>query len=177
MVRRTGTVRRNYAHVYCITHDTVIDVFPSYLSRSGVFTLPLSSTFRFRLEQILPFQNIPFEGRNYPAPADLDGFLGNVFGQDWRIPNPQWAPARDGLQIRRIKGIELSRPQLIGLGRRIVDPESRLEFLQAVKAHVSTFKILLQLNRDIRASVKRRIGVLRSADWVPRGRLGKASKK
>jgi hypothetical protein len=157
MVRRDGTVRRNYAKVHCLEHDTLIDVFPSYLSHGGVFTLPLSSTFRFQLEQILPLQTIHFEGNNCQAPADTNGFLNGVFGEDWQTPNPMWKPAPEGVQMRRIRGLELSRSQLLGLGSLIADEGAQLAFRHAVKKHVSAFKILLQLTRDVRASVKRRI--------------------
>jgi hypothetical protein len=150
--------------VHCLEHDTLVDVFPNYLSHGGVFTLPLSSTFRFRLEQILPLQTVHFEGNHCRAPADLDGFLSSVFGKDWQTPNPNWTPAPEGMQIRRIRGLELSRSQLLGLGSLIVDEESRLAFRQAVKKHVSTLKILLQPTREVRASVRRRIKALKHAN-------------
>jgi hypothetical protein len=64
-----------------------VDVFGSFHIGS-YFHLTGSLRGRLRRDQVLPFQPITLEGVEFPAPADLDGFLAYTYGPGWRVPDP-----------------------------------------------------------------------------------------
>ncbi|HEX7740573.1 MAG TPA: LicD family protein [Marmoricola sp.] len=39
---------------------------------------------------LLPFGTVTLEGVEFPAPADLDGFLAFTYGPSWRVPDPSF---------------------------------------------------------------------------------------
>ena len=64
-----------------------VDVFGSFHIGSH-FHLTGSLRGTLRRDQVLPFQPISLEGVEFPAPADLDGFLTYTYGPGWRVPDP-----------------------------------------------------------------------------------------
>ncbi len=64
-----------------------VDVFGSFHIGS-YFHLTGSLRGRLRRDQVLPFQPITLEGVEFPAPADLEGFLAYTYGPGWRVPDP-----------------------------------------------------------------------------------------
>jgi SAM-dependent methyltransferase len=53
---------------------------------------------------VLPLQQIDFEGRKLPAPAEPELFLESAYGPHWRVPNPAFTFERPRRQRRRIRG-------------------------------------------------------------------------
>ncbi len=155
-VRANGTIRRNYVKIQCPIHSVEIDIFPSFLSNRGIF-VGAQSTFKLRMDQIVPFTPVVFEGQLHKAPADPEAFLVGTFGPTWRIPDRDWKQDPELVRNNLLRGLELSKRQMLRLSGFMGDRLEKQKIESAVSEHLSIKVVLRQELRFITGSIRNRI--------------------
>jgi SAM-dependent methyltransferase len=69
--------------------DHYIDIFLAWY-RDGWFYEPLAMQVPAAAVSIEPLRSIRLGGRDFPAPADVDGWLAACYGPGWRTPDPSF---------------------------------------------------------------------------------------
>lgn len=149
-LRNNGTVRRNYVKIECPKHSVQIDVFPSHIYRRKIFVAPLASTFELAIEQILPFRKVVFERQLHQAPADSEAFLASTFGPNWRIPDKNWKPNQNLVRSNLIRGLELSKKQMLHLTTLMNDHAEKEQLRMAVVKHLS---VRVRFEQGLRSTI------------------------
>jgi len=71
--------------------NIILDIFFQYRDKKEMYWFMFGKVYRAPLSLLdTGLKKVDFHGIECNIPVDYDNYLGHIFGEDWRIPNPDW---------------------------------------------------------------------------------------